>query len=105
MASLAKAAKRAARLQRLAAFKSSGLTRTAWCVREGVPLSTLAYWQRQQRAETAQCSLVPIMVRAISPARSEALSGVVSIEVAGLRVRADAAMDAQWLALLLRELR
>jgi len=104
MARLANVAKQAERRDRLSAFKRSGLTRAAWCAHEGVALSTLAYWQRQSRAGSGSGSLVPIVVRDVVSPRTQ-WPGVVSIEVSGAVLRADAAVDTRWLAALLRELR
>lgn len=104
MSRLGNAAKQAERRDRLSAFKRSGLTRAAWCAREGVALSTLAYWQRQSRAVLGSGSLVPIVVRDVVSARTQ-WRGVVSIEVSGAVLRAGADVDTRWLAALLRELR
>ena len=35
--------------ERIAAWQASGLSQSAWCAREGVPLSTLVYWRRKLR--------------------------------------------------------
>ena len=105
MARLAGAARQAERRERVSAFKRSGLTRAAWCAREGVALSTLAYWQRQSRMTLGSGSLVPIVVRDPVALPNQVLPGVVSIEVSGAVMRAGADVDTRWLAALLRALR
>ena len=93
--------------ERVAAFEHSGLTRSAWCTREGVARSSLDYWRRRLRAAPPTGGLVPIVVTQSScvPARSSGAQGAVAIEVAGVWLRAGADVDARWLVSLLRGLR
>lgn len=83
-------------MKRVAAFERSGLSRRAWCGRQGLNASTLDYWRRQL-GERAVPELVPIVVS----------GGVVTadIEIAlpgGTRVRVPGTVDAVWLSALLR---
>ena len=88
--------------KRMRAFDRSGLTRRAWCLQEVVSLSSLDYWRRRLRTEGEKPALVPIVVaeHSVSPKQ-----GVVEIDVAGLRLRADSGLDATWQCSVLRGLR
>lgn len=92
--------------RRLASLEASGLSRRAWCEREGVNRNTLDYWcRRLLGARTAKASeLAPIVV---VPAR--AAGGVaerdrrVSIELPhGVCVHFEVGVDAVWLSALVR---
>ena len=100
-------AKRAMWSKRVAAFERSGLTRSAWCAREGLAVATLDYWRARLRAEvsTAPRALVPIVVTTPDVDCVRAAAGAVEIEVAGVRLRSGSDVDAQWLLSLLRGLR
>lgn len=95
--------------RRVLSFERSGLTRVAWCRREGVSAASLDYWRRRVRAVVDESgrALVPIMVSDACAAESAVVrAGVLEIEVGGdVRLRADARLDAQWLASVLRGLR
>lgn len=106
---MSRLAKQARWHTRVLAFERSGLTRAAWCSREGVARATLDYWRRRCRAvaEESGPTLVPIMVSDASAAVvAGADAGMLEIDLGGgVRLRADARVDAQWLACVLRGLR
>lgn len=93
--------------KRIAAFEGSGVSRRAWCQRQGLNPNTLDYWRSRLRqtnvaATGAQASaaLVPIVVAGNSAATA-------SIEIAlpsGTRVRATSEADPVWLSALVRGL-
>lgn len=94
--------------KRVLAFERSGLTRRAWCEGAGVAVATLDYWRSRLRASADRSTqaLVPIVVSDVPTAGIRSTSGVVEIDLGGgLRLRADAQVNAQWLATLLRGLR
>jgi transposase len=106
---MSRVAKQAHWRKRVLAFERSGLTRRAWCAQEGVAAATLDYWRARIRnlAERSDQSLVPIVVSQApkTQARPAAASAVEIDLGGGLRLRADAQVDAQWLANVLRGLR
>jgi hypothetical protein len=106
---MSRLAKQARWHKRVVAFERSGLTRRAWCAREGVVMATLDYWRRRCRAvaEESRPALIPIMVSDAGAAVvAGAGTGVLEIEIGGgVRLRADAQVNAQWLASVLRGLR
>ena len=92
--------------KRVRAFERSGLRRRAWCDRHGVALATLDYWRHRLRAAVPMSqSLVPIVVTNAPSLRSTSAPGVIELEFAGVRMRADAGVDAAWLCNVLRGLR
>ena len=100
-------AKQAQWRKRVSAFERSGLTRKAWCLRVGIAVASLDYWRARLRdlSKPGQ-ALVPIVVSDESVVSIRcAGGGAVEIEVGGVRLRADAQVDAQWLASVLRGLR
>lgn len=106
---MSRLAKQARWHKRVLAFERSGLTRVVWCAREGVATATLDYWRRRCRAlaEESGRALIPIMVSDAGAAVvAGAGTGLLEIEISGgVRLRADARVDAQWLASVLRGLR
>lgn len=93
--------------KRVLAFERSGLRRKAWCSRAGVAVATLDYWRARLRdlAEPGR-ALVPIVVADRPTVVDCGPGGVLEVELgSGLRLRADARVDAQWLASVLRGLR
>ena len=92
-------------LQRVRAFDRSGLTRSAWCARHGVAVSTLDYWRCRIGKAAVSRSLVPIVVDEAVAAGDAQTPGVIEVQVLGLRLRADAGVDATWLCHVLRGLR
>lgn len=100
-----RASKAALWSKRVRAFERSGLTRRAWCLQEGVALSSLDYWRRRLRIEETKQTLVPIVVADVSSLRGSTAPGVIELEFAGVRMRADAGVDANWLCSVLRGLR
>ena len=105
---MAESRKQAIWSRRVLSFERSGLTRVAWCRREGVSAASLDYWRRRFRAvvEEGGRALVPIMVSDACAVESVVCAGILEIEVGGgVRLRADARLDAQWLASVLRGLR
>ena len=92
--------------KRVRAFEHSGLRRREWCGRNGVALATLDYWRyRLRTAVPMSQSLVPIVVTGAASMRSSSAPGVIEIDVAGVRMRADSGVDATWLCTVLRGLR
>jgi hypothetical protein len=94
--------------KRVLAFERSGLTRVAWCAREGVATATLDYWRRRSRAvvEGLKPALIPIVVSDTRVAEAVGTGGTLEIDLGGgVRLRADAQVSAQWLASVLRGLR
>jgi len=90
----------------IAAFEGSGLSRRAWCLKQGLNPNTLDYWRSRLRradptATGARASaLVPVVVAGGDTA-------VADIEIAlpgGTRVRAPSTVDAAWLSALVRGL-
>lgn len=104
---MSRLAKRAMWSKRVAAFERSGLSRSAWCAREGLAVATLDYWRIRLRADrsTVSRALVPIVVARPVVESVCAAAGTVAIEVAGVRLRSGADVDAGWLLSLLRGLR
>jgi hypothetical protein len=109
---MSRLSKRAQWHKRVLAFERSGLTRKAWCAQAGVAVATLDYWRSRLRngGDGSVQALVPIVVSdaPVDGARcSGAGTGVLEIEVGGggVRLRANARVDAQWLASVLRGLR
>jgi hypothetical protein len=93
-------------LKRVRAFERSGLRRRQWCDRNGVALATLDYWRSRLRtAAPVSQSLVPIVVTDAPSSCGSSAPGVIEIECAGVRLRADAGVDAAWLCSVLRGLR
>ena len=105
---MSRLAKQAQWRKRVSAFERSGLTRKAWCLRKGVAVASLDYWRARLRdlSKPGQ-ALVPIVVsEAPVDGAGRCGAGTVEIDVGGgVRLRADARVDAQWLASVLRELR
>ncbi len=106
---MSRVAKQAQWRKRVSAFEQSGLTRKAWCARAGVAVATLDYWRTRLRGGGAGSvqALVPIVV-SDEPALSARCAGAGTIEIdlgGGVRLRADAQVNAQWLASVLRGLR
>lgn len=106
---MSRMAKQAQWRKRVSAFERSGLTRKVWCLRAGVAVATLDYWRSRLRdaGDGSGQALVPIVVsdRPIVDAR---LVGAGTIEIdtgGGVRIRANAQVDAQWLVSVLRGLR
>ena len=92
--------------KRVLAFERSGLRRREWCGRNGVALATLDYWRyRLRTAVPISQSLVPIVVTDAASMRSSSGPGVIEIDVAGVRMRADSGVDVDWLCRVLRGLR
>lgn len=93
--------------KRVLAFERSGLRRKEWCSRAGVAVATLDFWRVRLRdvAEPGR-ALVPIVIADKPTAVDRGLGGVLEVELGGsLRLRADAGLDAHWLASVLRGLR
>lgn len=95
--------------KRVMAFERSGLTRGAWCRSEGVAVATLDYWRSRLRAMegTFEQALVPILV-ADAPVSDRVQCGAGLVEInllGGMRLRADAQLDVQWLVSVLGGLR
>ena len=84
--------------KRIRAFERGGLTRRAWCAREGLSVSTRDYWRRRLR--DAPTALVPVVVSE-APTAAKAIE----ISVAGMQLRVSSAVDADWLSRVLRGLR
>ncbi|MDZ4811925.1 MAG: hypothetical protein SGI99_04830 [Pseudomonadota bacterium] len=101
---MSRLAKRAMWSKRVAGFERCGLTRSAWCAREGLAVATLDYWRRQLRSVVSQAP-VPIVVAQPLAKSARVDSGTVQIEVAGVRLRSGSDVDAEWLLSLLRGLR
>ena len=92
--------------KRVRALERSGLRRREWCDCNGVALATLDYWRYRLRAALPMSqSLVPIVVADAPSLRSTSAPGVIELEFAGVRMRADAGVDANWLCRVLRGLR
>ncbi len=91
--------------RRLAAFGRDGLTRRAWCDRHGIALSTFEYWRRRLREDAAPGALAVVPVVVADAATARGIPGVIEIELSGLRLRANAGVDATWLCTVLRGLR
>ncbi len=106
---MSRVAKQAQWRKRVLTFERSGLTRKAWCLRAGVAVATLDYWRSRLRdaGDRSGQALVPIVV-SDQPMTHTRHAGAGAIEVdlgGGMRLRADAQVDAQWLASVLRGLR
>ena len=105
---MSRLAKQAQWRKRVLAFERSGLTRKAWCLGAGVEVATLDYWRRRLRdVSRPEQALVPIVVSG-APEDGARLSGAGAVEIdlgGGVRLRADAQVNAQWLASVLRGLR
>lgn len=88
----------------VAALRRSGLTRAAYCRRNGLSYASLTAWEHRLRASAPQPrraapALVPVVVEA-PPS-----NGVPLVEIrigTQLIVSVPAAVDAQWLGALLR---
>ncbi len=92
--------------KRVRAFERSGLRRREWCDCNGVALATLDYWRYRLRTSVPiSQALVPIVIADSASTRSVALPGVIELEFAGVRMRADAGVNATWLCSVLRGLR
>jgi len=101
-----RASKTALWSKRVRAFERSGLRRRQWCDLHGVALATLDYWRSRLRTALPMSqSLVPIVVTDAPLLRSTSVPGVIELEFAGVRMRADAGVDATWLCSVLRGLR
>ena len=106
---MSRLAKQARWGKRVSAFERSGLTRKAWCLRAGVAVGTLDYWRARlrDRGDRSEQALVPIVV-SDQPRVEISLAGVGTVDIdlgGGVRLRANAQVDAQWLASVLRGLR
>ena len=100
---MTESAKRALWRDRVTAFERSGLQRGVWCARQGIKVATLDYWRQQIAADSAAIPqrLIPIEVKPVAVS-----VGALKIEIGGgVCLHASSAVDAAWLALLLRELR
>lgn len=105
---MSKLAKQVLWRKRVLAFERSGLTRSGWCAREGVATGTLDYWRRRVGAavEGSAQALIPIVVADVCAADSVDMRGLLQIDIGGgVRLRADARVNAQWLSTVLRGLR
>lgn len=90
---------------RIASWSRSGLSRRAWCDRNGINVQTFDYWRRRLRElpalrqRKAPAALVPIVLA--SPAASEPVELVLP---SGLRLRVPSDADAVRVATLVRAL-
>jgi hypothetical protein len=93
---------------RIKAWKASGLTRVAWCKREGICISTLDYWRRQiEPTEAVAESSVPGRALTLVPVkiRDEDFHGAVMLRSpGGWSVALPASTSAASLADLLKQL-
>lgn len=105
-----RASKAALWSKRVGAFERSGLSRREWCDRNGVAMGTLDYWRRRQSPSqrtlqpTSQF-FVPMVVTDAPSSAGASAPGVIELECAGVRIRADAGVDAAWLCRVLGGLR
>lgn len=98
---MSKQAKVALWEQRIAAWRGSGLSQRAWCLREGVPPQTLGYWCRRLSSRGAMLPVVLIDAVVVAP-------GTVSIEVSlgnGVSVRLPSSLPSDVLVHWLQALR
>ena len=102
------AEKRKIWVSRIKAWKASGLSRVAWCKREGVCVSTLDYWRLQVVATAADegspggssaLTLVPVKIR-----DDECRGAVMLRSPGGWSVALPASTNAVSLADLLKQL-
>jgi hypothetical protein len=93
------------RLQMLEQFRSSGLTRKAYCEQFGVSLATLGYWLKRVKRDSTQHS-VPVVFSEVKLTAQEATSSAAwALEIvapSGLTIRSKTQISIQDLAQLLR---
>lgn len=97
--------------KRIKNWETSGLTQRAYCERESLKCSTFDYWRRQVGAAgpainptsktriTDRLTLVPLRVSDQSPSANMRLHGP-----SGWQLELPSAVEAAWLATLLRQL-
>jgi hypothetical protein len=101
-----RASKAALWSKRVGEYGRSGLSRRAWCDRHGVAVATLDYWRRRTRESLPMSqSFVPMVVADAPSSAGASAPGVIELEFAGVRIRADAGVDAAWLCRVLSGLR
>lgn len=84
------------------AWRSSGLTRDAYCRRHGVSMSSLVRWARKLAGSgQGPAGFLPVAVASTSAVGS---AGVVEIAVGpSVRLRVSTEVDARWLGQMLRD--
>ena len=93
------------------AWQNSGLTRAAWCAREGISLSTFDHWRREvrraeprsQRKGTA-LQLVPVRVAAARTDDAMMAQALTLRSPTGWQIELPASFDPVRLAAILRAL-
>ncbi len=84
---------------RIADYRSSGLTATVWCERNGVTLPQLKYWTQKKRKEAKDVGGVKwtrVDVKPVSAAPSK-----IMISVGAARIEVESGFDAAMLAQVL----
>jgi hypothetical protein len=83
--------------ERIASWRSSGLSRRAWCLRHGVSVQTFGYWCRRLSSREA---MLPVVV----PSEDE--TAVVEVSLGnGVRLRLPSTMSGEALSRWLQALR
>jgi hypothetical protein len=98
---MSKQAKLALWEQRISAWRGSGLSQRAWCLREGVPPQTFGYWFRRLSSRGA---MLPIVVSDAVVAVPDAVSIEVSLGN-GVSVRLPSSLPSDVLVHWLQALR
>lgn len=89
----------------VARFEGSGLTRREYCARHDLAPATLDYWRRRLRLEPAPV-FVPVQARTASVAvAAMPPASLLRLRIGDADLSLPAAIDATWLASLLRALR
>lgn len=87
----------------VARFAASGLTRRLYCDRHDLSPFSLDYWRRRLRDEPVP-AFVPVQPRALM-APAVASSAALQLRIGAAELTLPLAVDAAWLAALLRGLR
>ena len=91
--------------KRIAAFEGSGLSRRAWCLKQGLNPNTLDYWRSRLRgAHPATGARAKALVPIVVTGSGAAAPGIQIALVGGTQVRAPCGVDAAWLSALVRGL-
>jgi len=94
----------AERRQLLDRYERSGLSQKAFCLRQGVALSTLQYWRRRARDTDQEPTPSFVEIPQVTGmARALSVEAAVFIELpGGVRLEVPAGTDPQWLSGLVR---